>query len=268
VNHLGNLVDSHAHLDMEEFDQDRAEVIRRAFREGVQSILCPIDISSKRSLDITLEMTARHKTIFAAAGLHPHQAKLRSPHLFSAIKTLTSEKKIFAIGEIGLDFHYGFSSPDEQKKALREQLALAQELELPVILHSRNAGRDIALAVREERFLGRGVLHCFTEDWDFARIMLDAGFSISFSGIVTFPRAYPLREIVKRTPLDRILIETDAPYLAPVPHRGKRNEPAYVAETAVIIAGIKNMPFFQFADAVSQNFSSLFAIPSRKEMSS
>lgn len=261
-------MDSHAHLDTEEFDKDRDEVIQRAFSAGVQSILCPIDISSNRSLDVTLEMAVRHKTIFAAAGLHPHQARLNSLRFFSAMKTLASEKKICAIGEIGLDFHYGFSSPDEQKAAFREQLVLAQELGLPVIIHSRNAGRDIVQAVRQEQFLESGVLHCFSEDWEFAKAMLDAGFFISFSGIVTFPKANSLREIAKKTPLDRILVETDAPYLAPAPHRGKRNEPAYVTETAKVIAGIKDMPFFRFADTVSQNFSSLFNIASRTVMSS
>jgi len=252
------LVDSHAHLDMEDFDPDRKAVVERAFAAGVQSILCPIDISSERSLRMTLNLRAEHETILAAAGLHPHQAKLFSPNLFAAIKNLADENKICAIGEIGLDFHYDFSSPVEQRPAFRAQLALAQELGLPVIIHSRKAGPEIVRAVREERFSKGGVLHCFTEDWDVARTMIEAGFDISFSGIVTFPQAQSLREVARRVPLDRILVETDAPYLAPIPFRGQRNEPAHVLETAKIVAGLKNVSLNEFAGAVSKNYGALF----------
>ena len=144
--------------------------------------------------------------------------------------------------------------------AFRRQLSLAQELGLPAIIHSRGAGREIRAAVEEERFKQGGVLHSFTEDWDFAQGMLDQNFLISFSGIITFPSAHPLREIAKKLPLDKILVETDAPYLTPVPFRNakKRNEPALVAETAKLLAGLKNIPLEGFAEAVQKNFSSLF----------
>ena len=254
------LIDSHAHLDMEEFDPDREDVLRRAFEAGIRALLCPIDISSERSLTITLGLAFEGLTCLASAGLHPHQAKLLSPVLLAAVERLAAEKKIRAIGEIGLDFHYDFSSPDEQRKAFREQLALARGLALPAIIHSRAAGPEIAQAVREEGFSNGGVLHCFTEDWEFAKTMLDAGFFISFSGIVTFPKAENLRRIAARIPLDRLLVETDAPYLAPIPHRGRRNEPAFIVETAALLAGLTNMPLDQFAETVTRNFNTLFNI--------
>jgi len=254
------LIDSHAHLDMEEFDPDREDVLRRAFEAGIRALLCPIDISSERSLTITLGLAFEGLTCLASAGLHPHQAKLLSPVLLAAVERLAAEKKIRAIGEIGLDFHYDFSSPDEQRKAFREQLSLAQGLGLPAIIHSRAAGPEIAQAVREEGFSNGGVLHCFTEDWEFAKTMLDAGFFISFSGIATFPKAENLRRIAARIPPDRLLIETDAPYLAPIPHRGRRNEPAFIVETAALLAGLINMPLDQFAETVTRNFNTLFKI--------
>ena len=176
----------------------------------------------------------------------------------AAIEKLAAEKRIRAIGEIGLDFHYDFSTPDEQRKAFREQLALAQAADLPVIIHSRNAGAEIIRTVREERYTRGGVLHCFTEDWECAEAMLDAGFFVSFSGIVTFPKAENLRRIAARIPADRLLVETDAPYLAPVPYRGKRNEPAYIVATAALLAGLLDMPLDRFAETVSRNFQALF----------
>lgn len=243
---------------MEEFDPDRKDVLQRARNAGIGTILCPIDISSERSLEITLDMKAEGLSIRAAAGLHPHQAKLLTPKPLAAIEKLAAEQRIRAIGEIGLDFYYDFTTPDEQRNAFREQLALAQAADLPVIIHSRNAGAEIIRTVREERYTRGGVLHCFSEDWECAEAMLDAGFFISFSGIVTFPKAENLRRIAARIPADRLLVETDAPYLAPVPYRGKRNEPAYVVATAALLAGLLGMPLDRFAETASRNFRALF----------
>ena len=258
MNNPPDLVDSHAHLDMEEFDSDRPDVLQRARQAGVGPILCPIDIASRRSLDITLDLASREPAVLSAAGLHPHQARLFSPDLAAAVERLAGAKKILAVGEIGLDFHYDFSSPDEQRKAFREQLALARAVDLPVIIHSRNAGPEILRTVREERYVRGGVLHCFTEDWACAEGALDAGFFISFSGILTFPKAESLRQVAARIPSDRLLVETDAPYLAPVPYRGKRNEPAYLAATAGVLAGLLDMPLDRFAETISRNFHALF----------
>jgi len=255
---MTRLVDSHAHLDREEFGPDRENVIQRALNSGIEAILCPVDISSERSADITLGLTARYPELSAAAGLHPHQASWLASGSLSGIERLAAEKKIRAVGEIGLDFHYSYSSPDDQRRAFGDQLRLAERLGLPAIIHSRVAGAEILRVVRETGFSRGGVLHCFTEGWEFARAMLDAGFYISFAGILTFPNARAVREVAERVPLDRILVETDAPYLAPVPFRGKRNEPAYVIETARLAAGLKKVSLEAFSEAVLGNFRRLF----------
>lgn len=258
-----SLPDSHAHLDMDEFDADRPAVLERARAAGVDEILCPIDITNEKSAATALRLAAEDGRIRTAAGLHPHQARLETPAFLDAIRALAADGRIVAIGEIGLDYHYDFSSPREQRDAFRRQLALAAEVGLPAIIHSRNAGADIAAAVREEKFTRGGVLHCFTEDWDFARAMLDAGFYISFSGIVTFPNAAGLRDVAGKVPADRILLETDAPYLAPVPHRGRRNEPAFVLATAARVAEVRGVGLAELAGTVARNYREAFPVSPR-----
>lgn len=253
------LPDSHCHLDMEEFAADRDAVLDRARAAGVSAFLCPADISNALGLQTTLGLAARHPDITAAAGLHPHQARLKTPALFETIRALAGENKIAAVGEIGLDYHYDFSRPDEQRTAFREQIALAAELRLPAVIHSRLAGPDIRAAVDAERFQGGGILHCYTESGEIAASMIDRGFLISFSGILTFPNAADLREVARTLPLDRILVETDAPYLAPVPRRGKRNEPAFVLETARLLADLRGLPLEDLAVALTANYRTLFS---------
>ena len=252
-------IDSHAHLDMEDFDPDRDEVIRRAFAAGVMAVLCPADLTSDKSLRATLNIVAGHPSFLAAAGVHPHQAKLFSEDHARKLRDLGTGRTIAALGEIGLDFHYDFSTPEEQKRAFRNQLRLADELRLPIIIHSRLAGAEVATAVRKQGCRSGGILHCYTEDWDTARTMIDLGFYISFSGILTFPKAGSLREVAVKVPLDRLLIETDSPYLAPVPFRDrKRNEPAFVVETARVLADLKRVSLEKLAEATTGNFFSLF----------
>lgn len=253
-------VDSHAHLGMEDFDIDRDEVIQRAFQEGISAILCPAEITDPRNLSTTLELTETYGKIIAAGGVHPHHAGSCTPACAQKIEELAAEKKIHAVGEIGLDFHYDFSPREAQISAFRQQLNTAQRLGLPAIIHSRKAADTIAQAVQEEGFTRGGILHCFTEDWEFARRMMDSNFLISFSGILTFPNAHALRETARKIPLDRILIETDSPYLVPVPLRGKqkRNEPVFVKETAWFLAGLLQIPVEKLAEATAQNFSSIF----------
>jgi TatD DNase family protein len=254
------LVDSHAHLDMPEFEGDREDVVRRALGAGIVAILCPADITQPRSMETVLDLKASFPEVMAAAGVHPHQAEELDDSLLRQIRELAFGGAIRAIGEIGLDYHYHLSPPDLQRDALRKQLRLGHELGLPVLLHSRLAGPDIAAAVDGEGFTCGGILHCFTEDWATARAMLDRGFHISFSGILTFPRAGEVREAARKAPLDRLLVETDSPYLAPVPYRGKvrRNEPAFVVETAKVLAGLREMPFPGLAEATTANFNRLF----------
>jgi TatD DNase family protein len=256
-----SLVDSHAHLDMEEFDEDRTQVVERAFEQGIKAILCPAEVTQSQSLFKILDLIEKYQSLIAAAGVHPHQAKSFSPECSQKIKELAEAKKIKAIGEIGLDFYYDFSTPTEQGNAFRGQLGLAQELGLPVIVHSRNSGKMLVQTVEEERFSQGGVLHCFTENWEVAKQMMDRNFLISFSGILTFPKAQLLREVAKKIPLEKLLVETDSPYLVPVPFRGlkKRNEPAYVVEVAKVLAEIKNISLEELSEVTSQNFESFFS---------
>jgi len=253
------LVDSHAHLDMPEFDADREDVVRRAREAGVGTILCPAELASATSLATALGLVAAHPSFLAAAGVHPHQAKAWAERHAAALRDLRRTGHIVAVGEIGLDFHYDFSTPGEQISAFRDQLRLAGELDLPVIVHSRLAGPEVVAAVRGSGFSRGGILHCFTEGWDTASAMIDLGFLVSFSGILTFPNAGDLRDVARKVPADRLLVETDSPFLAPVPFRArKRNEPAFVVETARVLAGLKGMPFEDLAAATTRNFFALF----------
>lgn len=255
--------DSHCHLDMEEFAADRCDVLDRARAAGVSAFLCPADVTDPAGLRTTLDLAAAHPDITAAAGLHPHKAGLRGPACLETIRKLGLGRKIAAVGEIGLDYHYDFAPPGVQQAAFREQLALAAELHLPVIIHSRLAGANIRAAVDAERFSCGGILHCFTEDRNIAEDMIARGFYISFSGILTFPNASGLREVARALPLDRLLVETDAPYLAPVPFRGKRNEPAYILETARILAALRGLRPEDLAAAITVNYRTLSANPRR-----
>ena len=255
-----SLVDSHAHLSVEDFSQDREQVIEKAFQEGISAILCPADLTENQSLKIALDLAQKHNKIIAAAGVHPHNAKSYTPQCMRRVEHLARGKKIHAVGEIGLDFYYHLSSSAEQQEALRSQLHAAQKLGLPVILHSRKSAKEITQAIREEHFTGGGVVHCFTEDWEMARRMMDQDFLISFSGIITYPKAYILREVARKIPLGRLLVETDSPYLPPLSCRGrkKRNEPAYVREVARVLAEIKNVSLEKLAEKTSKNFQTLF----------
>lgn len=260
------IVDSHAHLSGKEFDSDRHEVIERAFQEGIGAILCPTDLTEENELQITLDTIQAHPNIIAAGGVHPHNAKSFTSDCIQKIKELEQFQNIHAVGEIGVDYHYNFSSPDTQIEVFRTQLNIAQEIGLPVVIHSRNARDEVLKAVKEEEFTHGGILHCFTEDWEFAAAMMEHGFLISFSGILTFPKAISLREVAIRTPLEKILVETDSPYLVPTPYRGKikRNEPIYVKETARFLAELKNVPMEKLAEITTHNFESLFQIEIKK----
>jgi TatD DNase family protein len=253
------MIDSHAHLDSPEFDADRDAVLDRARAAGVRAILCPIDIADPRSRTIILGLAARDPEIRAAAGLHPHEAKAWTEEMAEAVAGLARFGAIAAIGEIGLDYHYNLSPPEVQRAVFRRQLALAGTLGLPVLIHSRDAGADILAAVDAERFERGGILHCFTEDPAFAAAMIARGFWISFSGIVTFPKASLLRETARTIPLERLLVETDSPFLAPVPHRGKRAEPAFVIETARCLAGLIGLTEYGFGALAEKNFRAFLA---------
>ncbi len=254
------IVDSHAHVDMMEFDEDREAVVERAWYGGIKALLCPIELTDPRSLSVVFDLRRRHPWIIAAAGVHPHNAKdFRASHSDRAGE-LAGTGKIAAIGEIGIDHHYDFSPAAAQAEAFTAQLLLAQELALPVIIHSRNAGQEIIAAVTETRFSQGGVLHCFTEDRQTAERLIELGFFVSFSGILTYRNASSLRETAAALPLERLLVETDSPYLVPQALRDKwkRNEPLFVLETAKVLAEIKGVPLEEVAAATGRNFRSLF----------
>ncbi len=254
------LIDSHAHLSAEAFDQDRDQVLKRAFQGRIGAILCPSDMTEPKELQISMDLAERYENITIAAGVHPHNAKSFEPHHAQKMAELAKAKKIRAIGEIGLDFYYKFSTPHQQEEALRDQLHLAEILNLPVILHSRESGKELATVIQTEQFTRGGILHCFSGDWETAKKMMDLDFFISFSGIITYPGAYNLREVAKKIPLERLLFETDSPYLVPLPYRGKkkRNEPIFVIEVAEALAAIKNVSLNELARRTFENFKFLF----------
>jgi TatD DNase family protein len=256
------MIDSHAHLDMDAFDPDREEVLARARAAGVVTILSLGLVNEKDSYQRALPLVRSHDFLFTAVGCHPHDAKI-----FDAkggerlLKDLSRETRLLAIGEIGLDYHYNLSPPEVQREVFRRQVRVARELGLPIIVHHRDAPRDL-LAILEEEKAGEvgGILHSFTADLATAEGAIAEGFLISFSGILTFKNAAPLREVARVLPLDRILVETDCPYLAPVPHRGKRNEPALVWETARCLAEVKGIPVDEVERATDENFRRFFRL--------
>lgn len=250
-------VDSHAHLSMPAFDEDLAAVIGRARDVGVGGIMtCATSLlDAVKNLDI-----ARQHGLRASVGYHPHQAKEWDGQSESALlRLIATAPEISAIGEVGLDYHYNFSPPDVQRVVLRRQVGLARETGLPLIVHCRNARDDIRRIFQEEKaHEAGGVLHCFSEDTEFARFCVDTGFHVSFSGILTFKNAVEIRQAAKIVPVDRLLVETDAPFLAPVPHRGRRNEPAHVVEVAKALAELKGISTEELGALTSAAFERLF----------
>lgn len=257
-------IDSHAHIDGPEFDTDREEVIQRARAAGV-SVILNVGTGDPHSdvFQRAVDFGQRHPSVYTAIGTHPHDASKYDQLAEDAIKRLICNgDRIVAWGEIGLDFHYDNSPRDLQVEAFRKQLRAARELNLPVIIHTREAEDETIRILREEFVDARrkGVFHCFTGTSQLALQALELGFMISFSGILTFKTAADLRETARRVPLDRLLIETDCPYLAPVPYRGKRNEPAYVVEVAKCLADLHETTVEEIATSANQNFSHLFGV--------
>lgn len=252
------LIDSHAHLDDARFNDDRSGMIQRAWDAGVRRILTIGTGKGPDDMGCGIPIAETYDWIHTSLGMHPHDAANVEERHYDLMRTLAAHPKVIAIGETGLDYHYDHAPRDVQRTVFQRQLELASELDLPVIVHTRNADEDTEQLLRKVA-PRRGVLHCFTSGAALADSALEIGFMISFSGIATFPNAKDLVDIVRKVPADRILIETDCPYLAPVPHRGKRNEPAFVADTARFIAKTRDITVEQLeADAFS-NFTRLFA---------
>jgi TatD DNase family protein len=257
-------IDSHAHIDGPEFDTDRKDVIQRALDAGVQTILnVGTGDPNSDAFERAIELGNQHEFVYTAIGTHPHDARLYNDAAETKTRELlTGGKRVVAWGEIGLDFHYDNSPREVQLDVFARQLRSASELDLPVIIHTREAERETVEVLQTEyhKAKRRGVFHCFTGSLELAKSAIDLGFFVSFSGIITFKKADDLRAVVRYLPLDRLLIETDCPFLAPIPFRGKRNEPSYVVEVARCIAGVKEVSLEEVALQTSHNFKDLFQV--------
>ncbi|HEX8338937.1 MAG TPA: TatD family hydrolase [Pyrinomonadaceae bacterium] len=256
-------VDSHAHIDGEEFDADRDEVVARARAAGVRAILnVGTGDPHAGNFERAVAVAEKYEGVYAAVGVHPHDARLYDEAAEGLLLEFVRGKRVVALGEIGLDYHYDNSPRDVQHEVFGRQLWLARQEGLPVIIHSRDADAD-TLEILRAGYAGAergGVMHCFGGGPALAEGALGLGFYISFAGNVTFKKADALREVARTVPLERLLVETDCPYLAPVPHRGRRNEPAYVAATARFLADLRGVGHEELGRATSENFSRLFGV--------
>jgi TatD DNase family protein len=253
------LIDTHAHLDHQKFEQDRDEVIARAGTAGVVKIINAAgDIESSLA---GIELARQHSGIYAAVGIHPHDAKDAPEDYLDQLFELAHREKVVAIGEIGLDYYYDFSPRQIQQQIFRAQLELCKKVNLPVIIHNRDAHKDV-LDMLQEVGIGPagGVMHCFSGSWEVAQQCIKLGLNISFAGPVTFQNAGKLKDVAARVPMDKILAETDCPYLTPHPHRGKRNEPAHVGLVVHQIAELKGLSYEEAAAIIYNNAIKVFAL--------
>lgn len=253
-------VDSHAHLDFDQYNTDRAEMIKRANDVGVANVLQIAMGPSEEKIIRCYSLVKQYDHMRMAVGLHPHDADQYNDDVYHLILTYASKEKVSAIGEIGLDYYYENSNRENQKKCFSDLMDLATIMNLPICVHTRDAFEDTYALVKEKNIFNQvgGVIHCFTGTESEAKKFVELGAYISFSGVVTFKNTEELHCAVKAVPMDRLLIETDAPFLAPVPYRGKRNEPAYVVETAKTIAAIKGISLEEIARTTTANARKLF----------
>ena len=254
-----SLIDSHCHLDSPEFDEDRDAVIARALESGVEHMVAIGTGSGPPDLEAGVRLADKYPSFYATAGVHPHDAAKAAAADLQKLAGLLKHPKVIAAGEIGLDYHYDFSPREVQKSVFVEQMAIAAAARKPIVIHTREAWED-TLALIEQHWKPHGlagIMHCFSGGPAEAQRALDLGFYLSFGGIVTFPKALDVQAAAKQAPADRILVETDAPYLAPVPRRGKRNEPALVVYTARKLAELRAEPYEELCRTTSENFRRL-----------
>ena len=254
------LIDSHCHLDMRDFDKDREAVIQRAQKDGIVHIISiGIDVGSSQS---AIDLARQYDFISATVGCHPHDADECSSLDLEKLTSMAVEPEVVAWGEIGLDYYRNYSKKENQRKIFQVQLELAQRAELPVIIHDRDAHKEV-YAILEKMGKGerKGIIHCFSGDRGLAEAFIALGYYISIPGTVTYKKAGQIKEVAATIPLDRMLVETDAPFLAPVPRRGKRNEPSYVAYTAREIARLRDIPFETVAEQTTRNARTIFGLP-------
>jgi TatD DNase family protein len=253
------LIDTHAHLEMTDYDEDRDEVLRRAVEGGVRQIVTiGIDrLSSHKSL----KLAKAYDFLFATVGVHPHNAKDVDARALDELARLAAEPEVVAWGEIGLDFYRRHSPRAQQIDAFESQLALASGLNLPVIIHSREANSEVFDILKKTKGDVKGVIHCFSGDVQLAYAYMDMGYYISIPGTVTYKKASLVQDVATHIPLERLLLETDAPFLAPVPKRGKRNEPALIVHTAEKIAQLRHQDFEAIARQTTENARKIFSLP-------
>jgi TatD DNase family protein len=257
-----NLTDSHAHVDVSDFDADREAMLERAQVAGVGTLLAIGNGPEIEKLGAAVPYAEAHNWIYAAAGIHPHEARHATPTHYAELERLAQHPRMIAWGEIGLDYHYDHSPRDVQVSVFRDQLGLAGSRKKPVIIHCREAWPD-CLKILEQDWKSSGlggIFHCFTGTPEEALHGIELGFLISFAGNATYPKAQNLRDSARAVPLNRLLIETDSPFLAPQPHRGRRNEPAYVAEVARTLGNVRDLPTSEVAEATSANFRRFFGL--------
>jgi TatD DNase family protein len=266
-------VDSHAHLDGERFESDREVVIARAREAGVRTMVAIGNGDGPPTLDAGIRLADEHPFMYATIGIHPHEARLADDAAYANLEQLARHPKVIAWGEIGLDYFYDHSPRDVQKNVFTRQMELAAAAKLPIVIHCRpSEGSDDAwedcLGLIQTLWVPKGIggiLHCFTGNWAQAKRALDMGFLISFAGNITFPKAQQIRDAALGVPLDRMLIETDSPYLAPVPNRGKRNEPAFVKETARKLGELRGLSMEEVGERTSRNFYNFFKLAETAE---
>jgi TatD DNase family protein len=256
-----NLIDTHCHLTFEGLAEDAAAVIERSRAAGVTGwITVGTDPEHNRK---TIDLAGRFENMYAAIAIHPHEARTVTADTLKELREIAQHKKVVAIGETGLDYHYNFSSHDEQRKIFVEHLKIADELNLPVIIHSREAFDETMEILEQFGSTKKAVFHCFGGDSSQAKIILDRGFYISFTGVVTFKNADAIREAVRIVPVDRMMVETDCPYMSPEPMRKQKiNEPALMVHTAKRLAELKGMSLADFAEAVTATSKEFFGLPS------
>ena len=255
------LIDSHAHIQGKEYVGETAPVIQRADEAGVEKIVVVGGAGDMSSNTAAVALAESWPNLYATVGMHPHDAKDVGEDKLQELKKLTAHTKVIAVGETGLDYYYNHSPREVQRRVFALFICLAVETGLPLEVHERDAARESVELLRNEGAGKiRGVIHCFTGDYEAARKYLDLGFYLSFTGIITFKNAAPLREVVRRVPLERMFVETDSPYLTPVPHRGRRNEPAYVRLVAEMVASVKGITLEEVAHTTTRNVQQLFRI--------
>ncbi len=266
-------IDSHAHLEGKQFATDREAAIARAREAGIRNIVAIGNGDGPANFDCGIQLAEKYDFMYATIGIHPHEARLADQPAFDRMAELARHPKIIAWGEIGLDYYYDHSPRDVQKQVFAQQMELAATAKLPIVIHCRpsegsdNAWEDCLGMIKDQwsaSGLG-GILHCFTGTTLHAKRALDMGFMISFAGNVTYPKAQQIRDAALEVPLDRMLIETDSPYLAPVPHRGKRNEPAFVLETARRLAELRGLSMEELGERTSRNFYKFFKLAEMDE---